>query len=448
MARTLPRIGIVVPARPQFDTVFAQEILDKALETLKAVDAEFVGSTAMLYDVAALKEALPALEAAAPDLLLVLQVTFTDATMTVELAKAIDRPILMWSYPEPRTGGRLRLNSFCGVNLASHALSRMGRPIDYVHSAPDDPAAAAKIAVAAKAAMVARDLAGTRLLLVGEHPAGFQPCDFEDADLARIFGITVDREPVIDFIDTVKAAPEEVADAPLARRRRDFANLDELDPVATKKTMKVYAGLHQRACDKGYAGIAVRCWPDFFVEYGCSACGALAMLNEDRVPAGCEADMYGVVTSLILQRASGEAVFNTDLVDVDAADDTVVFWHCGQAPLDMADPEFQPRGTIHSNRKMPLLSEFPLKPGRFTLARLTRGGGTLRLMLGAGEMLRRPLAFSGTAGVARLDVPAATFLDTILTEGLEHHSAIAYGEHRPVMRAIAARLGIPVVEMT
>jgi hypothetical protein len=69
-------------------------------------------------------------------------------------------------------------------------------------------------------------------------------------------------------------------------------------------------------------------------------------------------------------------------------------------------------------------------------------------MLAGGEMLRRPLAFSGTAGVAKLDIPAAAFLDKLLREGVEHHTAIAYGEHRPVLRAVAAQLGIPVVELT
>jgi hypothetical protein len=32
--------------------------------------------------------------------------------------------------------------------------------------------------------------------------------------------------------------------------------------------------------------------------------------------------------------------------------------------------------------------------------------------------------------------------------GLEHHVAFAYGEHRSTLRAVAARLGLPVVELT
>jgi hypothetical protein len=32
-------------------------------------------------------------------------------------------------------------------------------------------------------------------------------------------------------------------------------------------------------------------------------------------------------------------------------------------------------------------------------------------------------------------------------EGLEHHYAFAYGEHREALRAIAAKLNLPVLEL-
>jgi L-fucose isomerase-like protein len=114
----------------------------------------------------------------------------------------------------------------------------------------------------------------------------------------------------------------------------------------------------------------------------------------------------------------------------------------------MADPEVAPRATIHSNRKLPLLSEFPLKPGRVTLCRITQGEGRLRMMLAGGEMIRAPLAFSGTSGVARLDIPADAYRAKLLDQGLEHHSSIAYGEYRPVLRRIARMLALDLVELT
>jgi hypothetical protein len=34
-----------------------------------------------------------------------------------------------------------------------------------------------------------------------------------------------------------------------------------------------------------------------------------------------------------------------------------------------------------------------------------------------------------------------------MAEGLEHHFALAYGDHKPALAAVAARWGLPVLEL-
>ena len=38
-------------------------------------------------------------------------------------------------------------------------------------------------------------------------------------------------------------------------------------------------------------------------------------------------------------------------------------------------------------------------------------------------------------------------LDAIIASGLEHHMALAYGEHRETLKSVAAALAIPVLEI-
>ena len=116
-----------------------------------------------------------------------------------------------------------------------------------------------------------------------------------------------------------------------------------------------------------------------------------------------------------------EPSFGSDLVSFDVEADEAVLWHCGLAPLSMADPDVQPQATIHSNRQKPLLMQFPLKPGRVTIARLSEATGEFRLVIGGGEMLKASPAFTGTSGKIRFDSGAAAVMDTIMREGLEHH---------------------------
>ncbi len=114
----------------------------------------------------------------------------------------------------------------------------------------------------------------------------------------------------------------------------------------------------------------------------------------------------------------------------------------------MAAPGCVPRATIHTNRRMPLLHEFALKPGRVTFARLSRARGEAKLVIAGGEVLDRPMAFTGTSGVVAFDAGAARVLDTVIGTGLEHHSTLAYGDHRETLCGVARGLGIPVLEIS
>jgi L-fucose isomerase-like protein len=226
-----------------------------------------------------------------------------------------------------------------------------------------------------------------------------------------------------------------------------LAGLDDVEQEPLEKSLRLHLGLKQLVSDRAWRGVAVRCWPECFTEYGGAACTPMGMLASESVPACCEADVYGTVTSVILQSLTGGPTFVADLVDIDRRANTGVMWHCGLAPLDMADRAARPRATVHPNRGKPLLSEFPLMPGRVTIARLSQARDTPKIVVGSGQMMRSRLSFSGTSGVLRLDRPVADVLDTIMAEGLEHHYGLAYGDVREELRAIAALLKLPIVEL-
>jgi len=197
----------------------------------------------------------------------------------------------------------------------------------------------------------------------------------------------------------------------------------------------------------------VRCWPEFFTELGCAACGAMSMLSNGLgqttpLPCSCEADINGTLTQLILQLLADAPAFGTDIVGVDQAQDRIALWHCGLAPLAMADPDLPVRGGLHSNRGVPLVMDFALKPGEVTFARISQATGDLRLVLGRGDMLAVPKPFSGTSGTLKLDTTAKKFLDLLMFEGLEHHISLTYGNYVDSLIAFAKLAEIPVLIMS
>jgi L-fucose isomerase-like protein len=440
-------LGLVPIARPTFDTVLAAEITAQVRAQLAGAGFGLIGPDTLISSLDETRMVARTLADNPPDLLLVLQATFADSSMILELAQSVDAPLLLWAIPEARTGGRLQLNSLCGINLAGHGLRRAGYHYDHIYAAPDDPAALEQLRVVTRAGYVRRRLRQARLGRVGQHPEGFDTCRFDQEALRRLFGVEVVELKLEQIFQQVKAADPQQVEAVTQSLSPQLENLAELDQKAVQGTLGTYVTLRQLAKQEGLDGLAIRCWPEFFTELGCAACGAMSMLSNEKMPCSCEADVNGTITQLMLQWLSGEPAFGSDLVSVDVEENGVVLWHCGLAPLSMADPAVPPRGTIHSNRQLPLLMEFTLKPGRVTVARLSEATGSYRLVVGRAEMLQAPPSFSGTSGVLRFDRPAAEVLDIILGEGLEHHLSLTYGDYVPALLALAKMLDIPVLRL-
>jgi L-fucose isomerase-like protein len=462
--------GVAVLARPTFDVPFAEEMKNRAFAALESAGIRTVGPRELLFDRAAAEQAVAQIAAAGRiDLLLILQITFTDATMTVKLAREAKSPIAIWAVPEPRIGGRLRLNAYCGLNLAAHALGRAGVAHGSLYADPAAPGIAdslralarpyalpgtnaAPVAAAAAPAQRAAErvlsaLADSSITVVGKHPDGFDTCEFDPDLLARLAGMRVDKVSLQDLFARARSADAARVDAVRHRAEAQVSGLGEVDAQQLDRSFRVFCALEDVQQQTGAKALAVRCWPEMFTEYGCAACGPMAMMNQKQVPSACEADVNGSVTQLILQELAGEPAWMADLVDITAADDTAVLWHCGLAPISMCDPEARPEATIHTNRRMPLLHQFPIKPGRITLARLSRSRNQLKLVIAGAEVVRRPMAFTGCSGTVKFDRPAGEVSTRILDEALEHHFALAYGEHRDALRALAARWNLPVLEL-
>lgn len=441
-------VGMISFARSTFDTDLA-ETLASDLRT-KLIERGFIvrGPEGFVSDLDEATRAAGELADDPPDLLLIFQATFADSTMAVAVAQMVDAPLLLWAVPEERTGGRLRLNSLCGINLAAHGLTRKGLRYDYVHAPIADVNAMERLYTLAAAGRVRRLLRRSRIGRVGEHPEGFDSCTFDREALKSRFGTDIVQIELDEVFRLVRhTSPQEIENL-MKEVEGTVDGLGELDQDGVRGTLATYLVLKGMAAKQNLDGLAVRCWPQFFTELGCAACGAMSMLSDESIPCSCEADINGTITQFILQSLSGEPAFGTDLVSVDETEDIAVLWHCGLAPLSMADPAKKPRGTIHSNRQMPLLMDFSLKPGKVTLARISDDGTGYRLVVGSGEMIQAPQSFSGTSGVIRFDRPVGEILDTIMKEGLEHHLSITYGDHVEGLCALAEMLDMPVLPLS
>ena len=454
------KLGILPIARSTFDVPFAEERLAAMLAALDTAGGKLCGPRYLLLEPDAADAAMDDVLAAAPDLILVLQVTFTDAGFIARLAGATNLPIAIWAPPEPRLGGRLRLNALWRTEpgepragppgpavLVSLRRTRTCRRLRLRRFSRGGRRVVPRDGAAAGAAPLDEPLAPMRIARIGTHPEGFDTCRYDHGDLIRRTRVEVDELELATLFDAARALPEADVAPIRTRTEAQLPNLGDLDAGEVDRSLRLAGALQGLRATGGYDGFAIRCWPETFTQYGGAVCGPVSMMGEARAPCACEADVHGAATLVLLQRLSGEAVFLVDLVDLDTGDDSAVVWHCGQAPVSMADPETRMRGTVHTNRRQALLYEFPLKPGRVTFFRLSQAFNSPKVVVAGGEMLRRPPAFTGTSGVVRFDRQAGAVLKDIMDTGMEHHMALAYGDHRGKLASLAAALDLPLVEL-
>ena len=106
------RLSLAI-ARTTFDIPYAQDRWQNAQTLLRQHDVDIVPD--FICDESALTTILSD-SRPAPEQLIVFQATFADSTMIARLADHwAGASLVIWAPLEPRTGGRLRLNAFCGL---------------------------------------------------------------------------------------------------------------------------------------------------------------------------------------------------------------------------------------------------------------------------------------------------------------------------------------------
>ena len=181
------------------------------------------------------------------------------------------------------------------------------------------------------------------------------------------------------------------------------------DPAELEKALNVYGAVSRMVETHRLDAVTVRCF-DLLGAIGTTGCLALAILNAEGIPAGCEGDTRSLLSMAVLHVLTGEPVFMANPSRLDRQRSEMVFAHC-TLPMNM------PRGyrlTTHfeSGIGVALAADFDAGPvtvfkcdetGRFQvqdgelveslhLPDLCRTQLRIRLPEGVGGFLTHPIA--------------------------------------------------------
>lgn len=437
------RIGVLGVYRPQFDQEAAGRAVRHIESQIQAAGIGAVEALGLLEEWQADQEVPRVREqAAALDVLVVVMGTFVGADVVLKVSEGLAATVLLWTVPEPGVGPgqRLSLNSLCGGLMTNHAFRQMGLDVPMVYGDPDAAATMAQFLSVLKVDRAVRRLRSAVIGIVGQHPPGYYPCDYDELELKHVFGARVVKIPLAEAF----AEGERVPEAALAGAREaasTLRGLGQIEDVAVSQSLKAEVGLFSLIETKGLSDVTVECWPSYMTDYGGAVCWAMSRLIDAGVMAGCEADVYGTLTMIMARELGGMSPFFGDLVHVASAD-RLVFWHCGAAPRSLAGED--PRASRHPNRKVGLTLDFALKGGPATVLRLHHGPDGFSLMAIEGEAVSDPLYFSGNTAAVKTARPPQEVLAGLLRDGAEHHFAVGYGVAVADVARLAERLEIPL----
>jgi L-fucose isomerase-like protein len=141
----------------------------------------------------------------------------------------------------------------------------------------------------------------------------------------------------------------------------------------------------------------------------------------------CEGDLAGLASLLAVAAVTEKPAVLLDLSHIE--DDSLLFWHCGNAPRVWAagNTELQ----AHFNRGLPAVRDMRLTSGPVSGMRFLEGR---RAAVYAGSVLPRRDGYDGVSGWignlrwAGAPAGARGFLATVLNRRLPHHFAWGMGD--------------------
>jgi len=121
-------LGVACLARTTFDYDAAEELWRKIQGDLERLEnVTIITYDKLIFEVEDAKQAASIFARSKVDGLVIISGTFHLGHLALELVKEVHAPILLWGLPElPYNGGKIRLNSVCGVNLNASNLFKAG----------------------------------------------------------------------------------------------------------------------------------------------------------------------------------------------------------------------------------------------------------------------------------------------------------------------------------
>ncbi len=419
-------IGVVCFGRKTFDYKEAEDLYRSIQKDLSKIEnTTFECVEGLVIEVEDAQKAARGLAAKHVDALVCISGTFHLGHLVLEMQKVVNKPLMLWGLPElPYDGGKIRLNSVCGVNLNASNLYKAGVRNFHANigsTIDEDWVDAVRIGAAISRAHIG---------IAGFRAHGFFNLGVYDLAVYQNFGTLIDHYELYEIFN-IEVKGEDVK----ARHKQlaDTFNTQGISEDQLSRVAELAAKLDAFFDKHSITALAIRCWPEFAAEFGIAPCAAMSLLQSENRIISCEGDLEGALSMIAHQAMGAETPFLFDFSQFDFEEDYALLWHCGVAPCNLWDEKSTCSLDSYHMGGKGVTADFVLKTGDISILRFDSAGEEYRVLLQRAKGVPMEKKLKGTYAKVVFNEPVKEVLNKVIYNGFAHHASMVYGEYiRPV----------------
>lgn len=365
--------------------------------------------------------------------------TFSTGELTAEIARNLDCPFALWGLGELALESRDFSGSMVAVMAAGTIFKNFDKEFTFIYGPIKEEKVKKKVRVFINAVKAISYLKEATIAVIGMRPDGFQISGFDELAIKKLFGTEIINVSTYAFSKIVKSIDEKDINSDMEVQKKVF-EIKPNDLIEAKGLSRMYLALEKIVKEKNVQAYAPECWPEFRDIDKTPFCPANSRMTAKGIMAGCECDVDGALTMMLEYAITGNPVFFADFVNFIEDNNTLLFWHGGNAPYNLSKSK-----AVIERVFAGLSTSSVLKRGTVTVCRLNSIKGEFTLHIGIGNAIEAKPLLKGSNIFIRMNSGNKEFIESLLNNGIPHHNAIVYGDISDELREFAKLMKIPTL---
>jgi len=277
-------------------------------------------------------------------------------------------------------------------------------------------------------------LQGKRLGVIGKPSGWLIASGVEYGTVKQRWGVEIIDLPLDEVISRFGKISDASVEEESARFVAKATAMREPTLAEMIKAARLYRAVKGMVDDYNLDAFTLNCF-DLIPPTRTTGCLALALLNEEGVPAGCEGDLQTILTMMAVSAVTGQPSFMANPSKIlNNATHEIILAHCTIAPS--MTHQFEIR--THFESQSGVAIDGTLEPGDMTIVKC--GGHNMERFFITGAQLLENLHHESMCRT-QLHLRLDKSLDYFLERSIGNHHVIVSGNHVPALTSLFRLLG-------